>query len=507
MPSNQKPNVLVVDDKRANLFAMKMILEKLDANIFLAESGNEALSLILRYQFAVVLLDVQMPDMDGFETAELMMQVEESKLTPIIFVTAVNKDEKYAFKGYELGAVDYLFKPVDSHVLIGKVETFLKLHKQKTKLCAQKTELGIALKKKNELLSEIEKQNKNKSNLLAQLKDKNKKLKKYSKVWILFAILIFSIIFIYSFINLKKNIQLTAYVTELSQLNDTITELNKAYKRFMPHDFLKLLDKDSIIDVHLGDQVQKKMAVMFVDIRDYTSLSENMTPKENIDFINNFFAILQPAISNNGGIINKYLGDGLMALFPNNNDDAVQSAIEILHRLSKLNQDQKEKGLTTISIGIGIDGGILMLGTVGKEERMEQTVYGDVVNVASRLEGVTKIYGTQLLISDNIFSRLKDPNQYTIRFTDTVKIKGREKPVTVYQVLDGEESEVIQYYKQTMKSFSKGVNLFQNKKIEEAKQAFHDVLSVNKDDIAAWLYYKRCEELEKNPMIKPEKDS
>ena len=119
--------VLIVDDRKENLFAMRKILSTLDAELFEAESGSEALSLMLRHQFALVLLDVQMPEMDGFEVAEIMQEHSETSDTPIIFVTAFSREEQHCFRGYESGAVDYLFKPIDPEILLAKVKVFIEL--------------------------------------------------------------------------------------------------------------------------------------------------------------------------------------------------------------------------------------------------------------------------------------------------------------------------------------------------------------------------------------------
>ena len=129
-----KQNILVVDDHRENLIALEAILDGDGRNLIMAQSGNEALSLALKHDFALVLLDVQMPEMDGFEVAELMRKNKKTRNLPIIFVTAISKEQKYVFKGYECGAVDYLFKPIDQKILEAKVNVFLELDRQRKKL-------------------------------------------------------------------------------------------------------------------------------------------------------------------------------------------------------------------------------------------------------------------------------------------------------------------------------------------------------------------------------------
>ena len=131
MNSNEKINILLIDDKPENLLSLEAILQELDVNMHKANSGNKGLALLLEHDFALVLLDVQMPEMDGFEAARLMRGLEKTKHIPIIFITALNKDEKYIFKGYETGAVDYLFKPVEPEILTSKVTVFLDLYRQK----------------------------------------------------------------------------------------------------------------------------------------------------------------------------------------------------------------------------------------------------------------------------------------------------------------------------------------------------------------------------------------
>ena len=140
-------DILIVDDKPANLLALRKLLGRPGLNIVEATGGNDALSLILEYDFALILLDVQMPDMDGFETAELIRGNEETKHIPIIFVTAISKEQKYVFKGYDKGAVDYLFKPLDPDILLSKVNIFLELYKQKEDLKKANTELNKANEK------------------------------------------------------------------------------------------------------------------------------------------------------------------------------------------------------------------------------------------------------------------------------------------------------------------------------------------------------------------------
>ena len=151
MSNKNNINILIVDDRQDNLLVLESLLEDMNCNIIKATSGNEALSLMFDYEFALVLLDVQMPEMDGFETAEFMKMNSKTRYLPIIFVTAISKEQKCIFKGYEVGAVDYLFKPIEPVILQSKVKVFLELYNQKRLVEEQTKLLELKVKELSEL--------------------------------------------------------------------------------------------------------------------------------------------------------------------------------------------------------------------------------------------------------------------------------------------------------------------------------------------------------------------
>jgi class 3 adenylate cyclase len=280
---------------------------------------------------------------------------------------------------------------------------------------------------------------------------------------------------------------------ENARLYTNMEELNKAYFRFVPREFLQFLQKESIVDVELGDQVQKEMSVLFADIRDFTSMSENMTPAENFKFINSYLTRMEPAIIENHGFIDKYIGDGIMALFSGGADDAVKAGIAMLQRLDEYNQYRVQKGCVPIGIGIGINTGSLMLGTVGGQNRMDGTVISDAVNLASRIEGLTKDYGVSLLISEQTFSQLKDANQLALRRLSQVKVKGKSAAVTVFEVFDADIPEIREGKLVTKKEFELALLLYNQGSFREAAQRFQDVLNINPKDTVAQIYLERCQ--------------
>lgn len=268
--------------------------------------------------------------------------------------------------------------------------------------------------------------------------------------------------------------------------------LNKAYERFIPRQFLSLLDKKSIVEVALGDHVEKEMSILFADIRGFTELSEKISPHENFKFINAYLCRMEPAITENNGFIDKYIGDGIMALFVGSADDALKAGIAMLERLSDYNETRQRPERPAIKIGVGINTGVLMLGTVGGQNRMDGTVISDSVNLASRIEGLTKIYGTSLLITEHSYRKLKNPSQYHIREIDRVKVKGKTKGVTVYEVFDADEPTLKTLKIQTLADFEQGFQWYHDNVLEEAYQYFNRVLAVNPTDQVAQIYLERC---------------
>ncbi|MEB3278417.1 MAG: AAA family ATPase [Lyngbya sp.] len=281
---------------------------------------------------------------------------------------------------------------------------------------------------------------------------------------------------------------------ERQKFTNELFQLNKAYERFVPRQFLQLLDKNSIVDVQLGDQVQIEMSVLFSDIRNFTALSEMMTPEENFKFINSYLSQMEPAITDNNGFIDKYIGDEIMALFSGEADNAVKAGIVMLHKLAEYNQSLSNAGLTTIQIGIGINTGSLMLGTVGGQNRMDSTVISDAVNLASRIENLTKEYGVSLLISQQTFSRLNNPADYTIRQIDRVKVKGKSEEVTVYEVFDADPPLVKEKKLATLPLFTEACFDYHHQAFSQAMQRFEDCLRQNPGDRVARIYLKRSQE-------------
>ncbi|XDD48886.1 7TM diverse intracellular signaling domain-containing protein [Leptospira sp. WS92.C1] len=267
--------------------------------------------------------------------------------------------------------------------------------------------------------------------------------------------------------------------------------LTESYARFVPKDFLASLGKESILDVRLGDQIQKDMAVMFSDIRSFTTLSEQMTPAENFNFINSYLKRMSPIIQKHNGFIDKFIGDAIMALFQKSVIDAVSAGIEMQKYLEEYNGYRANRNYDPIQIGVGIHSGSLMLGTIGAEERLEGTVISDTVNLASRIESLTKIYGSRIAVSESTVLEIKNDSKFHFRFLDRVKVKGKQKPVSIYEILDSDQPEEFDLKLKTKPEYDQAVKFFHSDLFEDAKEYFNRVVKVHPDDKVAQFYLKR----------------
>ncbi len=419
--------ILLVDDNPTNLQVLFDTLDGRGFKLLIAKDGKAALAIAGKARPNLILLDIMMPGIDGYEVCRQLKADPATKEIPVIFLSALT-DTKDKVQGLDLGAVDYVTKPFQPDEIIARVNTHLTVYRLKKALDQKNKELQEA----NDLLEERVR---------------------------------------------KRTAQLE--------------ELNTAYQRFVPREFLNLLMKESILDVILGDQTAQQMTVMFSDIRGWTTLSEQMTAQESFNFINAFLNRVSPVINAHQGFIDNFQGDGMMALFPQSADDAVQAAIAMHAAVSAYNKDRQKKGFQPIGIGVGLHIGDLMLGIIGHAERMQGTVVADAVNLASRLEGLTRVYGSSISISEPTLGQLTDPDQYKHRFVDKVQVKGKKDPVSVHEVFDSDPPAVIELKEKTKDDFEQGLCLYYDRKFSEASVKFNQVLEKHPEDRAARIYLKR----------------
>lgn len=297
-----------------------------------------------------------------------------------------------------------------------------------------------------------------------------------------------------------------AVCIENARSYETIQKKNIAFGRFVPNEFLKFLGKVEVEDVNLGDATELELSVLFSDIRQFTSISEQLTPEENFRFLNEYLRCIGPVITGNGGFIDKYIGDAIMALFPGIHagfaNDAVLAAIGMRHKLSEYNEGRRKSGQPAIEIGIGINTGRMTLGTIGFESRMDNTVIGDTVNLASRIEGLTKNYGIPIMITEFTRRKLNDPGQFHLREIDTLRVKGKEELVTVYEIFDADTERIKEAKVKSLTFYNEGLFLYGARRYEDSRKVFGELEQLLPADAVVKLYLERCEKFLASPSEK-----
>ncbi len=287
--------------------------------------------------------------------------------------------------------------------------------------------------------------------------------------------------------------------------HEKIERKNAAFKRFVPTEFIRRLGKEEIEEIDLGDAAQASMSVLFADIRTFTSLSERMTPEQTFNFLNDYLKHIGPNIVGHQGFIDKYIGDAIMALFPgeciNAADDAVAAAIGMMNSLEHYNQTLQRNGEKPVHIGIGIHTGPLTLGTLGFEERLETTVIGDSVNLASRMEGLTKQYGIHIGITEATYQGLKTPQSYLIREIDTVQVKGKTRPITIYDVFEGDPPPLREQKTAALNTYQTALHLYQQRDWTQALSIFTQLQQQMPEDKVVHIYVERCTQLCSTPPV------
>lgn len=268
-----------------------------------------------------------------------------------------------------------------------------------------------------------------------------------------------------------------------------LAQLNAGYYRFVPQAFLHLLGKKDFSEIKLGDQVEQKMAIMFLDIRGFTAISEHMSPAQVFHYLNDVMGGIAPIIRNHNGFIDKFIGDGFMALFPGTPQDAMQAGIEIRHYLSGLNEKRSKNQERPLNISLAIHVGHIMFGTVGEPERMDGTVVADAVNTTSRMEDLAKRSGVAFLISEKVYEAIPAHAYPNIRRLGEVALRGREENIVVYDVFDGDPPELAHLKQTTRANFEEGLRLFQAGEFARAQALFDLVMMTNPEDSLATYYW------------------
>lgn len=388
--NGERMSVLVVDDEPVNRQVLENHLSIAGYDVTQAADGKQALELLRNgKKFDLVLLDIMMPKMNGYEVCNVMRENYLPSELPVVMLTAKNQIRDLV-DGFSAGANDYLTKPFA----------------------------------KDELLSRIK-----------------------------------------------------------TQLN--LRYINQATSKFVPSEFLRVLGKDHITDIRLGDYDEQKVTVLFTDIRGYTTLAEKMTPEDNFRFVNAYNKRMGPIIEAQKGFVNQYYGDGIMAIFSEQHVGAVHAAVNMQLAIQEYNVYRTNGGKIPIRVGMGMHTGALIMGIIGYGARLSPATISDTVNTASRVESLTKHFGANILLSETTFEAIEDPAGLHFRLMGLVQMKGKKKAVRIYECFDGDEPDQRELKLKTMDAFEDGISKYYDRDFEECRKAFDYILKENPDDVPA----------------------
>jgi class 3 adenylate cyclase len=275
--------------------------------------------------------------------------------------------------------------------------------------------------------------------------------------------------------------------------------LTAAYARFVPEAFLRMLGKTDVRMVELGNRASRRTTVLFTDVRSFSALSERMDPEETFGFVNELLSRTGPIIRTHDGVVDKYIGDAIMALFPGGVSDALAAAFSMQNAIAQLNREREASGHAPIAMGIGVHVGDVVFGIVGESERMDGTAIGDAVNLASRLEGLTRIYGSAIIISDDAASDLSEAGRDDLRYLGRIAVKGKSVPVGLFEALAAETTEQREEKLRTRPMFEAGVEALARGDFALGATCFDAVITNNPMDGPATHLAERSRELELRP--------
>jgi adenylate cyclase len=249
--------------------------------------------------------------------------------------------------------------------------------------------------------------------------------------------------------------------------------------------------------------VSAEATIMFCDIRGFTTITEEYGPQGTVSFLNEYFSLMVECISREGGMLDKFIGDAIMACFglpvahDDDTDRAIRAAISMIRELHRWNAERRLANLKTVDIGIGINTDSIVSGNIGSPKRMDYTVIGDGVNLASRLESACKAYSAWILVAESTVAKLR--GTYRMRDIDLVVVKGKTRPVRVFEVLDYHDAATFPELMDVVNYFNEGMQHYRAARWDRATDRFDRCLQLNPGDALSRIYTERCRYLSANP--------
>jgi len=276
--------------------------------------------------------------------------------------------------------------------------------------------------------------------------------------------------------------------------------IQKSFQHYLAPDVVRELIKDPA-KLRLGGE-RRTVAILFSDIRGFTSLSETMDPEALAHLVNEYLTAMTDIVMARHGLVDKYIGDAIMALWgapierPDATQQACRAALAMVERLAELNEQWAREKLPRLDIGIGINAGAVFVGNIGSRERFNYTVIGDEVNFTSRLEGLNKIYGTRIIVSDAVRAAIADVPDLFVRELDRVMVKGKKEPRTIFELLPAKQPEGAAA--EAFAAFARGRQHYAAGRWREAAAEFGRALELA-DDPPSRLFLERCRVLQQHP--------
>ncbi|MDG2198323.1 MAG: adenylate/guanylate cyclase domain-containing protein [SAR324 cluster bacterium] len=451
--------ILMVDDSKTIRFQVRKILEAEpdhDYDIAEAEDGKGALDVVAASTKEklpdLVLLDRNMPRMNGDEFIRIFKADPQWSHIPVLFLTTHGEIEELVKGLTELKADDYLGKPFNPSELQARVKSLLRVRMAEKETLRLNSELDQSLKQQKLQFEELKK----------------------TKV-------------------------------ELAEIS-AVAELTRIFEKFVPREFLDRIAKTGIENITVGHAESDIITILFSDIRSFTDISESMEPAELMQFLNTFLQFMSEPIHLNHGFVDKFIGDAIMALFdqPGKPDaiearDAVRSGIEMQASLVRFNKLRAKQNYPPTKIGIGVHSGPVVIGTLGSESRMDSTVLGDAVNLASRLEGLTKNYRLPMLVSEDSKNLISHLEEFNWRLLDRITVKGKREPVRIYEVFNQYSDKNYEIKLKAASVFEEAMTPYLNQNWELAIEGFKECEELLPEDASIEMHLDRAQSFQETP--------
>jgi class 3 adenylate cyclase len=419
----EKELLILVDDNLANLRVGKNVLSE-KYRVATAPSAEKMFFLLENNRPALILLDIDMPEMNGYEAIKTLKAGPETRDIPVIFLTAKTEfgDE---LEGLSLGAIDYITKPFQPPLLLKRIEVHLLVEAQKRTL---------------------EKQ-----------------------------------------------------TAELRYFNDN---LRKAFSTYLSGDVVEEIIADPT-RLQLGG-IKRRMTALFTDLKDFSSISERLNPEDVVQLLNQYLSAMSDVILGEKGTIDKFEGDAIISFFgaplelPDHALRAAASAILMKRLEGGLNRRLMESGVSSAPLltRMGINSGEMVVGNMGTERKMNYTIIGSAVNLASRLEGVNKQYGTWILASEDTVRECG--GLILARRLDRIRVAGMNDPVRVYELLELARAAP-EALRERVERFHAALEIFETRDWGAAERAFAGLLELDPGDGPSRLYRDRCRVYRESP--------